>query len=270
MTPRQPRRPDPPGRLVSLAAGTVLDATPQQVVRAAADAGYGGVGLRLDPSTSTHQAATLRSLLTDHGLVLLDLEVVRLETVPAGPDPRRLLDLAHALGARHLLTVSTLPDREVAVEQLHRLSSAAADSGVRIALEFMRFTRIRSLSEALAILDDAEAQEAVVVVDALHLHRSGEQPADVAAAPAHRIGYLQLCDAPDPGPVDEEQLATEARHHRLLPGDGELPLAALVASAPPVTPISVEVQSDHLTAISPPPARATLLRERVRELLPTG
>jgi sugar phosphate isomerase/epimerase len=60
---------------------------------------------------------------------------------------------------------------------------------------------------------------------------------------------VQLCDAPrtapDGGP---EALADEARHRRLLPGAGELDLAALIAAVPPYLPFSVEVQSDQLFA----------------------
>jgi sugar phosphate isomerase/epimerase len=41
---------------------------------------------------------------------------------------------------------------------------------------------------------------------------------------------------------------TEARHHRLPPGEGELDGAALIAQVPEHVPLSVEVQSDALVA----------------------
>ncbi len=257
-----------PGPIVSLAAGTVLDATPEQTIHVAARAGYDGVGLRLDPATVTpRQAQRLADQIDANGLALLDVEVVRLEPRQSIDSQLRLLELAHLIGSRFLLTVSEHPDLRATELALGRLYEAAAGSGVRVAVEFMRFTGIHSLRDALAVLERvAPADQAVVVVDALHLHRGGETPSDVASAPAHRIGYLQLCDAAE---LEPEELATEARHHRLAPGQGILPLRQLVNAAPPGTPVSVEVQSDRLYADMEPAQRATYLREAARAVLTT-
>lgn len=251
--------------MISLAAATVLDAGPAETLEAAAAAGYDGVGLRLDPEvTPVADARALRRRAGDLGLELLDLEVVRL-----GPDlcpdaGRRMLDLAEALGVRFLLTVSQHPDRSATTAHLARLVEEARGSSARIALEFMRFTEVTGLHDAVATLDAIDAPDAVVLVDALHLRRGCESPADLAAVPAHRIGYLQLCDAPAAAPTD---LADEARHHRLPPGEGELPLLDLLGHAPAGLPCSVEVQSDRLTAELDPAARARRLLADARRVL---
>ncbi len=54
--------------------------------------------------------------------------------------------------------------------------------------------------------------------------------------------YAQICDAaPDmPGPTDTPALIREARTGRLLPGEGVLPLAELVAALPAGVPLAIE------------------------------
>lgn len=247
------------GPLLSLAAGSVLDAGPAGTLRAAADAGYRAAGLRLDPRATTQAtAAVLRRTADDLGLSVLDLEVVRLGPDRPMDDHLRLLDLAATLGARFLLTVSTHPDPADTTAELARLCAAARGGPTRIALEFMRFTQVGTFEDALGVLPD----DATVLVDALHLARSGGTPAELAVA-GHRIGYLQLCDAPLDAPGD---MATEARHHRLPPGTGDLPLAGLLAAAPPGLPLSVEVQSDRLARYAPTD-RARHLLDATRRVL---
>lgn len=254
--------------MISLAAGTVLDAPPADVLAAAAAAGYDAAGLRLDPARHTvAEARQLRRQAEELGLRLLDLEVLRLGPDRSLDDHRRLLDLAEALGAHHLLTVSQHHDRAATVDDLGRLLDAARGARTRVALEFMRFTEVATLGDAVAVLDAVGADHAVVLVDALHLQRGGESPDALDAVPAGRLGYLQLCDAPAAAPGDVAALADEARHRRLSPGDGQLPLTALLDHAPAGLPVSVEVQSDRLTAELAPEARARLLLAATRRVL---
>ncbi|MEU8250309.1 TIM barrel protein [Nonomuraea sp. NPDC048916] len=254
--------------MISLAAGTVLDARPTRVLEAAGAAGYDAAGLRLDPaSVSLTEAARLRRQADDLGLRVLDVEVVRLGPGRPVDDRRRLLDLAETLGARFLLTVSEHEDDAATAADLCRLHDAARGHTTRIALEFMRFTGVPSLAAALALLEGNDLTDAVVVVDALHLHRAGESPEDLAGVPAGRIGYVQLCDAPARAPHGLEALSREARHERLAPGEGELPLAGLLAQVSPAVPLSVEVQSDRLAARCDPFSRAGHLLARTQRLL---
>ncbi len=252
--------------MISLSAGSVLDAAPADILRAAADAGYDAAGLRLDPDrVSSPEAAGLRTLAADLGITLLDLEVVRL-----GPqwDPergRRLVDLAATLGAGFLLTVSEYDDVRESADALGRLTETADAAGVRIALEFMVFTGIHTLDAAL---DLVAGTSGAVVVDALHLQRSGAEPESLADVPREHLAYLQLCDAPLDPPGGPEALAEEARHTRLIPGDGQLPLARLLAALPADLPATIEVQSDDLSARFAPPERARHLLERTRRALP--
>jgi len=69
--------------------------------------------------------------------------------------------------------------------------------------------------------------------------------------PGDKILGIQLDDAPADAEAD---LMTATLHDRLLPGDGGLDLASLVAAlrdAGAVAPIGVEVFSDALHALGP-------------------
>jgi sugar phosphate isomerase/epimerase len=104
----------------------------------------------------------------------------------------------------------------------------------------------------------------VLLVDALHLARSGTSPKQLGSA---RIGYVQICDAPIAGPVDEASLAIEARHRRLLPGHGELPLTDLIEAVAEGVPMSVEVQSDELVRTTSPERRAAMAMAAARQVI---
>lgn len=231
-----------------LAAGTVLDAPPEEQIRAAAAAGFDGCGLRLDPAgTNAAMVARLAATAEREGVQIFDLEVVRLTTAAPIDDQRRLVAIGADLGARWVLTVSEVEDLDDRHRGIVALADVAQRNGVRIALEFMGFTAVDSLAEALRMWS-LVGSSAGVLVDALHLHRTGGTAAQVAVMPPGALAYLQLCDAaPGPAPDSPGALADEARHHRRWPGDGVVDLTSLVAAVPAGTPVTVEVQNDDLT-----------------------
>ena len=251
--------------MLSLAAGTVLDVSAAQAIDAAQGAGFDACGLRpTADELAPERLVQLRQRLDDSGLTLLDVEVVRLHGLDDATAHLRLLDAAAVLGAGHVLAVSEHLEHGATVEAVAWLAEQAVQRGVRVALEFMVFTSVRSLGEALRVIADAETRHVGVLVDALHLERSGGTPQDLARIPAGQLAYVQLCDAGHEAPAD---LADEARHHRLLPGDGALPLVALAQAAGRAVPLSIEVQSDELAATTSAETRAGRALAQTRRLL---
>lgn len=246
-------------RLVSLAAGTVLDLDPAGTVDVAATAGFDAAGLWFDPATWT--AGTTRAVaerLRERGVVALDVEPVILGR---GADPGdAVVDTAAELGARFVLMASGSAERGQVVQRLGELCERAA-AGVTIVLEFLPIFTIGTLDAAVSIVTEVGHERAAVLVDTLHLARSGATPDDLRGVPSRLLPYLQLADAPaEPPGGDRAALRDEALHGRLLPGDGALPLAATLAAVPDV-PISVELRSAALVATHPDPldrARAVL------------
>lgn len=238
----------PAGRLVSLSAGTVLDASPEEALAAAAAAGFDGFGVRWDPDRLPHHLLpALRSRIDASGLALLDLEVVRLRPDVPVAAHRAWVETAAELGARFLLAVSHDESPARTADELGTLAEWATTSGVTVALEFMGFTAVPTFRSASSLLRQAACPGLTILVDALHLQRGGETAADLTTPDAGPVGYVQLCDGPRaaPGPTgDPTALADEARHGRLFPGEGELPLGDLLAALPDDLPCCVEVQSD--------------------------
>lgn len=257
---------------LSLAAGMVLDVPPAGAVDVAAAAGFDAVGLRFTRPSPDPDTATLRDvrrLCHERGMRILDVEFVRL-TADGRYDElnRRLVDVAVELEAAHLLCVSLDDDDARTADGLASLAELAAGSDLVAVLEFMRFTAVRSLAAARAVVERTGRADVAILVDALHLARGGESPADVAALPRALVPYVQVCDAPARPPADtDEALGVEARTDRLLPGDGELPLVDLVSALPPDVPLSVEVLSDRLMDQHEPAHRAGLAMAATRRVL---
>lgn len=232
-------------RLLSLAAGTVLDLAPADAVDAAAAAGFRAVGLWFDPETWTD--ATTRAVaarLGATGITALDIEPVILGR---GSDAgERLVAAAAELGVANILVASGPASLRDVVDRLGALAECAAGVvGLTLALEFLPIFTVATLAEAMAVVDEVAAPNVGVLIDTLHLARSGGSPADVLAYEPGRLPYLQLADAPATGPTTVTDLRDEALHGRLLPGSGELPLRELLAAVPGV-PVSVELRSRAL------------------------
>ena len=64
----------------------------------------------------------------------------------------------------------------------------------------------------------------------MHLFRSGSTAAHLAAIDPALIAHVQICDTPWTNPA--MSYGVEALHHRLPPGEGELPLAEALAVLP--------------------------------------
>jgi len=255
-------------RLVSLAAGTILDVGPAEAVSVAAAAGWPAVGIWFDPETWTDATtAEVARRLDDTGLVALDIEPVILG--PDGDPGERLVDAAAAIGARHVLVASRTADVAAVAERFGALCDLAAPAGVVPVLEFLPIFGIRTLTEAAAAV--VAAGRGGVLVDTLHLARSGGTPGDLAAVVAQgdvAFPYLQVADAPAPAAgtngADIGALVEEALHGRLLLGDGGLPVQEVV-DALPGRPLSFELRSRSLREAHPDPterARAVLANWR--------
>jgi sugar phosphate isomerase/epimerase len=252
-----------PARLV-LAAGSVLDATVEQLVDIAATAGFAGVGLRPGAELlEDHRRLTaLRRRAEDSGVWIHDLEVIRIGPETEASLAGRLIEAACVLDAHAVLVVSDLIDPAATVDQLARIAQDCRSAGVVAGLEYMAWTMPASPIQAAEF---AERTGAVVVVDVLHHHRVGAGIAEMrSVVSSGRLGWVQVCDAAYEAPPD---LLHEARHDRLLPGQGELALADLLSQVPAETIISVEVQSDRLAAEMDAPARARMLHRAASELM---
>ena len=236
-------------RLLSLAAGTILDVEPADAIVVAAEAGWPAVGLWFDPATWTDSVARLVvSRLDATGVVALDMEPVILSS--DGDPGDELVDAAITVGARHVLVASRHPESAATIDRFGELCDRAAASDVIVVLEFLPIFAVRTLREAVHVVTAAARPNSGVLVDSLHLARSGGLPADLATAGV-RFPYLQIADAPaEAADSTLRGMRVEALDGRLLPGDGALPLDELVEQVPGAS-LSFELRSAALRTAYP-------------------
>ena len=249
---------------ISLAHLTVLDTTPPELVSVAAAAGFRTIGIRLTATPSVgvppydvlHEGPMLRetlSRLADTGVSVLDTEFLRFEPDQpltfdghgtSSPDgiPEGFLEVSARLGAKNVLVMSAEPEEARTIDRFSDLCDRAAPYGLQVCLEFAIYTGVRTLAHAASVVAKAKRPNASVLIDALHFSRSGGVPAHIAQVDPSLVRYAQLCDASAdmPGPTDTPALIREARTGRLLPGEGVLPLKALIAALPPDVPLAIE------------------------------
>lgn len=245
-------------RLLSLAAGVQLDVAPADMVTVAHKAGWPAVGVWFDGKTWTDSTSReVRQRLDDTGVVALDIEPI-IPSEDGNDFGEELIEAASLIGARHILFTSRLKDQSQTTDRYQEVCKLALPHGIKVVCEFLPIFPLKSLSMAKEIVATSGATNGGVLVDNLHLSRSGSSVADVQASPIELFPYLQICDALAEPPADIGGLLDEALNGRLCPGEGSLPIADLLQAVPSV-PLSFEVRSKILRQMTDPVERAKYL-----------
>lgn len=256
---------------ISLASGVVPEFGPVDTIEAARAGGFDMVGLWVEPAEWTAQTTReARAALASTGLPLLDVEVIWLKPDSAMDDHRKVIDIGAELGAANVLCVSSDPDHARTASRLEALCRHAEGSGIRVALEFGIFTEVRDLSAALGVLERFDHPLKALLIDPIHVDRSGTSIADIAKIDPALLPYAQFCDAPAlrPDPADFDAVIHDAINLREQCGEGALPLGALHAALPADIPLAIELRSQALReAFGHPALRARAVADATRRWL---
>jgi sugar phosphate isomerase/epimerase len=235
---------------LSLSHLTVLEVGPPDLITLAADAGFRSVGVRLVSPIPGGVEYPLRpgspamnetlQRMADLGVRVFDIEVVRLAPDTDVDAYEPVFEAGAALGAQRVCVNVDDPERTRTVDRFANLCDLAARYRLGVDIEFMIWRPIARLEDAAAVVAAAARPNGAILVDALHLTRSGGTAAAVARLDPRLLGSVQLCDAPAESPEPAE-IINEARTARLPPGEGQLPLRQLMEALPEATPIAVEV-----------------------------
>jgi sugar phosphate isomerase/epimerase len=238
---------------IGVAHLTALELEPVAFVKQAAKAGFGSVGLRVVPvaagapayPTKTGSAAhlALRSLLKSENVALHDIEFIQIKPDIDISSYESVLEAGADLGARAVTVSGDDPDFSRLTANFAAMCDLAAGFGLRVDIEFMKWRHVGTLQQACAVVDGAGKSNGAVLVDALHLSRSGGTPDELKRLHPNTVRSVQLCDASAQAPVGDEATIAEARGGRLPPGEGALPLVDLLKALPSGrgTAISVEM-----------------------------
>lgn len=237
---------------ISLAFLTTFEVGPVEAIRIAAETGYQMVGLRILPAapgtepdypllTDDALLAEVQAALTETGITVGDVEIIRLKPENDWDLFERFCARAGALGARHVLVAGDDPDMARLTASFARFCDMAAPHGLTADLELMPWTAVPDLTSALKIVEDAGRPNGGVLVDALHYDRSATTLDQIAALPRGRVNYVQFCDGPYPYDPSDAGLIAVARGARLMPGQGGIDLIGLAKAIPSGVPVSVEI-----------------------------
>ncbi|MGH3090300.1 MAG: sugar phosphate isomerase/epimerase family protein, partial [Rubrobacteraceae bacterium] len=268
---------------------TMLDVSPPEMVTIAGKVGFDSVGLRVaaaapdeEPWPMTAGSPMLEETirrLDETGVRVLDVEVVRLRPGTKREDYEGVLEAGARLGARYVTVNGDDPDIERASDTFAALTEDARPYGLRPLIEPITYTEVSNLDVALHIAERSDGGG--VLLDALHFRRFGGDLERLRSLDPRLLGYVQLCDAPLDPPTglprprslprgqstDGTDLQLESRAMRLLPGDGELPLAEFMSALPPDLPVSVEAPVLSLRETMSPVEFARRARESVSAVI---
>jgi len=154
-----------------------------------------------------------------HGRMLEDFrrfcriaEAIRCETILVVPSPRPAGTGAEAVA-------------QESVRVLRELSRIAKPHGVRLAFEFLGFRScsVNTLARCAEIVERVGRPNVGLVLDTFHFFAGGSTPASIDRVDPHRIFMVHVNDV-ERGPRGSLHDAL-----RLLPGEGVLPLEAILS-----------------------------------------
>jgi sugar phosphate isomerase/epimerase len=149
------------------------------------------------------------------------------------------LDTLAELGVPRINVVSLDPDLGRTFDQFAALTELAAQRNIETDVELVPGLTVGDLPTALAAREHVGRPDFRLLIDTMHLVRSGSGTSDLAAVDPEHIGYAQLNDTTLQPRHDNYM--EEAMFERMVPGAGELPLRDLLSALPPDIVLEIEV-----------------------------
>jgi sugar phosphate isomerase/epimerase len=255
---------------------TVFEASPPEVVSIAAATGCQHVSLfiqkpndRVAVPRLVSDAALRRETarrMADTGVTLSAIECFIITPEVDIESFRPALETGAALGGKAAATVAFDPDEKRFLDKFSELCALAAEYGLGANIEFLAFSPMNSIGKTEQFLRRAKLSTAGIIVDSLHMVRTGGSPRDVANTAQGMIRYAQICDGPLAIAPELEQ--DEGLLQRRIPGEGAFPLSDFAAALPPEVTIGVEVPLKDLRESGMGPLdRARLAVEASRRII---
>jgi sugar phosphate isomerase/epimerase len=230
-------------------------------VQTASEAGFTAMGFwhtDLRNIRKKYSFVEMKHILDGHGITHIELEwlldwfCTDQRRVASDETRALLLDAAEALGAHHI-KIGDLGNDCANVAQMTDafgpLCRQAAERGTNVLFEMLpaQFSRAPSLDDVLSICRGAGAANGGVMLDNLHLQRSGTPPEDIVRKIGRHVPLgVEINDGMLATPVDLEDSVI---NKRLLPGDGEFDIEAFlhaVWTQGYTGPIGVEVLNEYI------------------------
>lgn len=264
-------------RPFSLAHLTMISVSPPQLVEIAARSGYQYVSLRPipvgAPNEPLHPFGTDRALrartkaaMEATGVRLLDIEVARIVKEVSPKDYLFALEAAAELGGKHVLSSAWCDDQPYIRSFFSELCALAQQFGLTVDLEFVTWSGVRTLGEAVEVLRDTRCSNAGIVVDTLHFDRCHAELESLRSLPREWLHFAQINDAPAQYSEERDELIRIGRAERLYLGEGGIDVAAILAQLPTI-PLSIEIPNVEKLTLLGAEQYARLCFETARSFL---
>jgi 2-keto-myo-inositol isomerase len=224
--------------LLAINGATTMKATLPEDIAAAQAAGFKALEIwaaKMDAYLEDHSVEELEVLLDDAGIQPASINSIEFITFrpPEEYETIRarcaeLSRLAQALNCDKIVVVpSPTPEdtswdevRDESVRVLRDLAGIAEPYGVNLAFEFLGFAwcSVRTLAQAWEIVKETMRRNVGLSVDTCHFYAGGSTTQSILEVEAQKIFVFHIND------VEERPLETIEDAHRLLPGEGVIPL----------------------------------------------
>lgn len=229
--------------LLGFNGATTMKADLPTDIVVAAQAGFEALEIwaaKLDDYLADHSIDELRALFKAHGMhpaSINSIERITFRDTEGHEEVkarcRELCAIAQALGCEVIVVVpSPRPEgaawegvKAESVTVLRGLAEIAAPYGVRLAFEFLGFAdcSVNTLAGAWEIVREVDVPNVGLVIDAFHFYVGGSELSSIDGVDPAKLYIFHINDAED----RPREALTDA--HRLLPGEGVIPLAEIVA-----------------------------------------
>lgn len=230
--------------------------TPPELIRAAAKAGFDCVSLRSIPTRMKREEKSVGESVTgkmpfalsedrellketqraakEEGIWIHDTENARIFDGVDVCEYEKDLEAAAELGIREILTNIWTEDEAFYEDAFAKLCELAAPYGQNVNLEFVTWSGIKGLGDAVRLLKKVRQPNQGIVLDTLHFYRSGNIPEELEGLPENWFRYVHLCDCPKKIPRQKEELIRVGLEERLIPGEGAVDIPGILSRLPAV------------------------------------
>jgi 2-keto-myo-inositol isomerase len=228
--------------LLAINGATTMKATLPQDIAAAGAAGFKALEIwaaKMATYLEAYSVEDLKALLGEAGLQPASINSIEFITFRPAKEYeaikahcRELCELAQALDCDRIVVVpSPTPEgvgwdaiRSESVRVLRELSEIAFPYGVQLAFEFLGFAwcSVRTLAQCWDIVKETQRGNVGLVIDTCHFYAGGSELGSIEQVEPKKILIFHIND------VEDRPLETIEDAHRLLPGEGVIPLADIL------------------------------------------
>lgn len=249
-----------PRMTVALNSSTIRPVPLLDKIRIAREACYDGIELWIDELEAAERDGPgvdeVRRILDGEGLFVPNI-IGLWNAMPAEEEAwagaveqsKARMDLCVRVGAQHVAAIPQ-PDRPDidllwAAGKYRELLDIGEAMGITVAVEFIGFFQgVNRLGQAVAIAIESRHPNACIVADTFHCFRGGSMFEGLRHLQGSLIAVMHFNDVPGDIPPSEQR-----DEHRLLPGDGVLPLVDVTTTLAQIGfggPLSLEIFNQAL------------------------